>query len=421
MLKGQRRIAIIGLLMALALLLAACGGQAPATGGGAPATGATAPAGEPAGGGAAASGEPIKIGAIFDLTGATGDVGTPYSQGQIAYIEWRNANGGVNGRPLQLFSQDYAYEVPKAEELYTQFVTQDGVVAFSGWGTGDTEALKGKIAEDKIPFISASYSAALANPAETPYNFIVAPTYSDQLIIGMKWALEDWKAKGNSDAPKFAYLVNDSPFGRSPLADGTAFAQANGVETLLEVPSPRGATDLTPQLTQIKDFGANYVFLQNVSSPAALALKNAKSLGLDIQFVCLNWCANELLIKLAGADAEGVVGTIPFSPAGDGAKVALDYAKEKGIDYGGADSTFVQGWTAMSILVAGIEKTLADGKELTGENIKATLETMGAIDTGGVTQPIVFSSTDHAGSKALRIFRVENGAWVPITEFITAE
>ncbi len=421
MLKGQRRIAIMGLLMALALLLAACGGQAPATGGGAPATGATAPAGEPAGGGATPGGEPIKIGAIFDLTGATGDVGTPYSQGQIAYIEWRNANGGVNGRPLQLFSQDYAYEVPKAEELYTQFVTQDGVVAFSGWGTGDTEALKGKIAEDKIPFISASYSAALANPAETPYNFIVAPTYSDQLIIGMKWALEDWKAKGNSDAPKFAYLVNDSPFGRSPLADGTAFAQANGVETPLEVPSPRGATDLTPQLTQIKDFGANYVFLQNVSSPAALALKNAKSLGLDIQFVCLNWCANELLIKLAGADAEGVVGTIPFSPAGDGAKVALDYAKEKGIDYGGADSTFVQGWTAMSILVAGIEKTLADGKELTGENIKATLETMGAIDTGGVTQPIVFSSTDHAGSKALRIFRVENGAWVPITDFITAK
>lgn len=420
MLKGQRRSAIIGLLMVLALLLAACGQQAPATGG---TTGGETTAGgaPPASGGTTTSGEPIKIGAIFDLTGATADVGTPYSQGQIAYIEWRNANGGVNGRPLQLFSQDYAYEVPKAEELYTQFVTQDGVVVFSGWGTGDTEALKGKIAEDKIPFISASYSAALANPAETPYNFIVAPTYSDQLIIAIKWALEDWKAKGNSDAPKIAYLFNDSPFGRSPLADGTAFAQANGVETPLEVPSPRGATDLTPQFTQIKDFGANYVFLQNVSSPAALALKNARSLGLDIQFVCLNWCANELLIKLAGADAEGVVGTIPFSPAGDGAKVALDYAKEKGIDYGGADSTFVQGWTAMSILVAGIEKNLADGKELTGENIKATLETMGAIDTGGVTEPIVFSSTDHAGSKALRIFRVENGAWAPITEFITAE
>lgn len=417
MLTARRQLGMLGAVLALALLLAACGAQAPATGGTAGGT-----AGGTTGGEAAASGEPIKIGAIFDLTGATADVGKPYSQGQIAFIDWKNANGGVGGRQLELLSQDYAYDVAKAEELYTQFVTQDQVVVFSGWGTGDTEALRPKITQDKIPFISASYSAALANPAETPYNFLVAPTYSDQLIIGMKWALEDWAANGGSGAPKFAYLINDSPFGRSPLADGNAFAAANGVETPLEVPSPRGATDLTPQLTQIQEYGANYVFLQNVSSPAALALKNAKSLGLsDLQFVCLNWCANELLVKLAGADAEGVVGTIPFNPVDTaGAETALAFAKEQAIDYGGADSTFVQGWWAMSILISGIEKTLADGKELTGENIKASLESMGEIDTGGVTQPVSFSATDHAGSKALRVFQVTNGVWEPVTDFMTA-
>ncbi len=398
----HRRQRLFGWLIAmtvLAMLLAACGGGG--TGGG-------------------ASAEPIKVGAIFDLTGATSDVGTPYARGQIAFIDWKNEQGGINGRRLQLVSEDYAYQVPRAEELYTQFVTQDKVLVFSGWGTGDTEALKSKITEDKIPFISASYSATLANPAETPYNFLVAPTYSDQLIIAMKWAIEDWKAKGNSGLPKFAYLINDSPFGRSPLADGTAFATSQGIETPLEVPSPRGATDLTPQLTQIRDYGANYIFLQNVSSPAALAIKNAKSLGYNAQFVCLNWCANEILIKLAGADAEGVVGAVPFSPTAEGAKVALEFARQKNIDYGGADSTFVQGWTAMSILVAGIERTLADGKALTGENIKTTLETMGAIDTKGVTLPVQFSPTDHAGVKSMQMFRVENGKWVPITDFISA-
>jgi branched-chain amino acid transport system substrate-binding protein len=419
MLKGQRGYVKPALLAILALLLAACGAQAPAGGGATPAP-AGAGTAAPAGGGQAAGGEPIKIGAIFDLTGATADVGTPYSQGQTAFVEWKNANGGAGGRPIELLHQDYAYDVAKAEELYTQFVGEE-VVAFSGWGTGDTEALRPKITQDKIPFISASYSAALANPAETPYNFLTAPSYSDQLVVAMKWALEDWKAAGQTDAPKFAYLINDSPFGRSPLEDGTAFAQANGVATPLEVPSPRGATDLTPQLTQIKDFGANYVFIQNVSSPAALALKNAKSLGLDTQFVCLNWCANELLIKLAGPDAEGVAGTIPFSPTGPGAEQALAYAKEQGIDYGGADSTFVQGWTAMSILVAGVEKTLADGKELTGENIKASLESLSNFDTGGVTQPITFTATDHAGSKALRVFQVKDGKWEAVTDFMTAQ
>jgi len=237
----------------------------------------------------------------------------------------------------------------------------------------------------------------------------------------MKWALEDWKAKGNTDAPKFAYLINDSPFGRSPLADGSAFAVANGVAEPLEVPSPKGATDLTPQLTQIKDLGANYVFIQNTAAPASLALKNAKSLGLTTQFVCLNWCANELLVKLAGADADGVVGTIPFSPVGMGAEAALKYAVDNKIDIGGADSSYVQGWTAMSILIAGIEKTAADGKELTGENIKASLEGLTDFDTGGVTQPVTFTATDHAGSKALKVYQVKAGKWEGITEFMTAK
>ncbi|NTV64135.1 MAG: ABC transporter substrate-binding protein [Oscillochloris sp.] len=415
------------------MLLAACGGSTTSTTTSAttaPATGATAATGgeaattaanAPTGAAAApASGEPIKIGAIFDLTGPTADVSKPYSQGVIAYVEWKNANGGVAGRPIELISQDYAYDTAKAEELYTQYVSE-GVVAFSGWGTGDTEALKTKISEDKLPFISGSYSAALANPTETPYNFLTAPTYSDQLVVAMKWALDDWKAKGHTDAPKFAYLINDSPFGRSPLADGTVFATANGVAEPIEVPSPKGATDLTPQLTQIKDSGANYVFIQNTAAPASLALKNAKTLGLDTQFVCLNWCANELLVKLAGADAEGVAGTIPFSPTGAGAEKALGYAKEKGIDFGGADSSFVQGWTAMSILVAGIEKTAADGKELTGENIKASLETLTGFETGGVTQPITFTSTDHAGSKALKVYQVKSGKWEGITDFMTAK
>ncbi|MGE5251705.1 MAG: ABC transporter substrate-binding protein, partial [Bacteroidota bacterium] len=110
--------------------------------------------------GSAAPQAPIKVGAIFDLTGATADVGTPYAEGVKAYVDWLNAQGGVEGHPIELTSADYAYKVDVAEQLYTQYVSE-GVVAFMGWGTGDTEALRTKIAEDKIPFMSASYSAGL--------------------------------------------------------------------------------------------------------------------------------------------------------------------------------------------------------------------------------------------------------------------
>ena len=37
---------------------------------------------------------PLKIGAIFDLTGPTSDVGALYSSGIKGYVDFINANGG---------------------------------------------------------------------------------------------------------------------------------------------------------------------------------------------------------------------------------------------------------------------------------------------------------------------------------------
>ncbi|MBE0557601.1 MAG: ABC transporter substrate-binding protein, partial [Proteobacteria bacterium] len=44
----------------------------------------------------------IKIGGIFDLTGATGDVGAPYAVAARDYINYVNKQGGVNGKKIEL-------------------------------------------------------------------------------------------------------------------------------------------------------------------------------------------------------------------------------------------------------------------------------------------------------------------------------
>src|SRR5688500_14984963 len=89
------------------------------------------------------AGGPIKIGVIADLTGATGDVGTPYNKGMLGYVDWINSEGGIEGRDIDATSKDYAYDVPTAERLYKEYIN-DGVVAIQGWGTGDSEALDRK-------------------------------------------------------------------------------------------------------------------------------------------------------------------------------------------------------------------------------------------------------------------------------------
>ncbi len=371
----------------------------------------------PGGGGQAG---PIKVGALFDLTGPTSDVGTPYAEGIQGYVKWLNDKGGINGRKIELLYQDYAYKVPRAEELYTEFV-QKGIVAFMGWGTGDTEALRGKIAEDKIPFMSASYSHVLGNPNEAPYNFLVGTSYSDQFFIVMDWIMEDWQSKGGSGAPKVAFMHHPSPFGLSPWEQGGKdYAAKLGIEAKA-FEMPKGVTDFIPQLSQIRDFGAEYVVFQTVSSPAALALKNAKSLGMsDVTFICLNWCADENLINLAGDAAEGALGAFPFTPPTvdvPGMKDAREFLKAEGSTLEEKGVHYIQAWWTMATMVEGIRKTLEGGKALTGENIKASLESISNFDTGGVTVPITFTPQDHHGSKGMRFFKVEGGKWVQFTDF----
>ncbi len=391
----RNMFAMVVLLLIVSMVLAACPGRG-------------------------AGGGPIKVGALFDLTGPTSDVGTPYAEGIQGYVKWLNGKGGINGRKIELLYQDYAYKVPRAEQLYTEFV-QQGIVAFMGWGTGDTEALRKRIAEDKIPFMSASYSHVLGNPDEAPYNFLVGTSYSDQFFIVLDWILEDWAAKGGSGAPKVAFMHHPSPFGLSPWEQGGKdYAAKVGIEAKA-FEMPKGVTDFNPQLTQIRDFGAKYVVFQTVSSPAALALKNAKSLGMDdVTFVCLNWCADENLISLGGEAAEGAIGAFPFTPPTvdvPGMKDAREFLKSEGSSLEEKGVHYIQAWWTMATMVEGIRKTLEAGKELTGENIKMSLEGLSNFDTGGVTVPITFTPTDHRGSKGMRLFKVEGGKWVQLTDF----
>ena len=370
------------------------------------------------GGGDEAVDNAIKVGAIFDLTGATADVGTDYADGMRGYADWVNMQGGIEGRPIDLIYQDYAYQIDRAEQLYSQFVAE-GAVVFMGWGTGDTEALRLRVTEDEIPFSSASLSHVLGNPADAPYNFLVAPTYTDQLRITLDWIA----ANHGEGTPIVAHMHHASPFGLSPSRyGGVEYAEAVGVDlTLYEM--PRAAVDYTGEFSRIRQSGAQYVIFQNTSGPAAVALQNASSLGLDLTFICLNWCANAQLVDLAGEEAEGVMGTIPYAPLSvdvPGTRVIHEYLAARGESAEGKTNAYTQAWWTFSVFAEAMRQVLASGQELTGANIKAALETFTDLDMGGVTVPITFTPDDHLGAKGLRLFRVEGGAWVPFTEFIQA-
>jgi branched-chain amino acid transport system substrate-binding protein len=392
-------------LAVLALGLAACGGDD---------EGADAGAEADSDAGAQADGEPILIGSLADLSGPTSDVGTPYSEGVRGYVEWRNEQGGIAGRPIELLWEDYQYDVGIAERLYTDLSAQ-GVVAIQGWGTADTEALRGHVNADEIPFMSASYSEELTHLEETPFNFIVATSYSDQMRIALRWIHEQ------DPGAEVAVFHNDSPFGLSPVADGEAYIEENGLDLGYRVEvMPGGATDFIGELRRVAGNGVSYVIVQNVESPAALLAGDIADQGLDIQLVLLNWSGGELFIDLAGDNAEGAVSVQPWTPISvevQGQDEPRAFLEAQGEEL--SSLHYTQGWWKMALLADAIESIVEAGDEVTGPAIRDALGSVENFDTQGVSLPITLTPREdgrRTGMVCSPLWTVEGGEWTPLVD-----
>ena len=403
---------LLAVLAALALVLAACGDDVADSAD--PAADPEEAVADPDDAPEPADGEPITIGNIADLSGPTGDVGTPYSEGVRGYVEWRNAQGGIQGRPIELLWEDYQYDVAVAERLYTDYVAQD-VVAIQGWGTADTEALRGRVNADEVPFMSASYSEGMTDPAETPYNFIVATSYSDQMRVALRWIHEQ------DPGAEVAVFHHDSPFGTSPVPDGEAYIEEQGLDLGYQVHvMPGGATDFIGELRRVQDDGVGYIIVQNVESPAAVLARDVADQAIDIQLVLLNWAAGELFVDLAGDAAEGAIGVQPWVP------VAIDvpgqaepraFLEAQGEEL--RSLHYTQGWWKMALMADTIESLIAAGQEVTGPNLRDALDQVDGYDTQGVSLPITLTTREdgrRTGMVCSPLYVVDGGQWTPMVD-----
>ena len=365
---------------------------------------------------AAQAQQEIKVGGIFDLTGITSDVGKPYAQGVRDAVAWTNENGGINGKKIRLVDVDYGYKIPEAVAAFKRMTGDEKVILINGWGTGDTEGLKAQVNQDKIPYISASFSGHLTDPAKTPYNFFVAPSYSDQLRAWLSWVKDDWKDK--SRAPKVAFFYGDNAYGKAPIEAGRRFCKENGIDLVDEEIVPGAFQDATSQLLTMKQKGAEYAYINVTTTGVSTIIRDARKLGLTTKFGSNPYGFGEALVAVAKDVAEGATGVMPDVPFGEnvpGMKRLIEY-HQKNHPADTHDTIYVRGWTYVLVWSEALKR--ADKKNaLTGEGVKAALETFKDFDLGGLTNPVTYTATDHRPSTKTPIYMVKEGKLVKVKEY----
>jgi branched-chain amino acid transport system substrate-binding protein len=358
--------------------------------------------------GAALAAETIKVGHLADLTGPTGDVGKPYAEGVQAYKEYANSQGGINGKKIDMQMFDYAYNKDKAINQYKKY-KEDGVVAIEGWGTGDTEALTGFVSADKIPYISASYSAHLTDPKKAPYNFFAAADYTTALRAGLLYIKENWKEKR---APKIVFIYPNVPYGIAPIKGGKEYAKELGFEVLSDENVDLKAIEANSQLLSVKNKGADFGWIGGTTNSTAVILKDAKKLGLKTKFFSNIWGIDESTPKLAAGAEEGALvmaGSTTYGANVPGMKLLMQITKNQA-----QPTPFIRGYVSMMILVEALKRAdKATGGKITGPAVKDALETFKDFDTGGLTPgKITYTPTDHRPFMAVNIIEMEKGKLV---------
>jgi branched-chain amino acid transport system substrate-binding protein len=362
----------------------------------------------------------VVIGALNDMTGATSDVGKDYALGIAEAVNYANDNGGINGKRIRLVQFDYGYRVPEALTKYKLF-RRMGAVAVLGWGTGDTEALAPTVTQDKMPYVSASYSGHLADPAKTPFNMFAATDYSTNARATLTaWFDTRWPkhADFGKRKPRMACsFMFASPYASAPIKAIKDQATLLGFEIGPDQDVSLFAVDTKSQILSLKDFKPDVVWHGNTTMSVSATMRDAYALDLGADHIINLWGFDENLPRLADKAAEGAMAAtvcafygeagIPLMPK------VVEYAKKfnPGVPQEKRLIRTVQAWSNTLALWEAMKRADKAGP-LTGEAILLKgFRTMREYDLGLGGAKLTYTETDHRVSGQVPVYEYKAGGF----------
>jgi branched-chain amino acid transport system substrate-binding protein len=357
---------------------------------------------------AALAAAPIKIGALFAVTGPASFLGEPEKNTLELLVKEANAKGGIKGSKIELVIYDTGGDVTKAVQLANKLIKNDHVSAIVGPSTtGETMAVIPIAEKEQIPLVSCAAGIKITDPVKkwifkTPANDHVA---AEKILI----QAEKLKQKN------IALITVSDSFGSSGREQLKLMAAKRGFKIVAdEVYSPKD-NDMTPQLTKIKAAKPDAIICWGTNPGPAVITRNLQQLGIKTQLYQSHGVASKKYIELAGADAAqgimlpaGKLAVFDLLKMNDPqAKLLKEYNASYKKAYNVEASTFGgYAYDGFQLIAGAIRKGA-----VTPAQIRDGIEKGGRMV--GVSGVFNMSATDHNGLdlSAFEMVRIHNGDW----------
>jgi branched-chain amino acid transport system substrate-binding protein len=363
-----------------------------------------------------ASDTEIKIGNIAPSSSSSNEYAA-VARAEAAYFRMINDRGGVNGRKINFISVEDASVVPNSVDFARKLVEEDKVLLiFSSFGTESNLAIRAYLNAQKVPqlFVQSS-SAVFDDPSHFPWTMGFFATYRTEGLVYAKYILQ------NKPRAKIAMLYANDDAGKEYLAgvhDGLGDkASAMIVKEVSYQVSDRA---LEPQITALRDSGADVFLDLSVGTFATQAIRTAYDLGWHpLQFIpnaSLSIAASldpAGLEKSAGiiTNARSKSWTSPRAQSDPAVREFLDWMRKYNPDASLRDQNNVAGYERAEALVEVLKRC---GDDLTRANV---MKQASSLDLElGMLRPgirVKTSPTDYQPIKQLFLIRFDGREWVP--------
>ncbi len=222
----------------------------------------------------AQSDEPISVGLIANLTGTDVKTSVNMTRGVEMAVEDINAEGGIDGRPIELITEDSEYRAQEAMNAATKLYDVDGVEAAIMFGGSSLMIPVAELAQDKGKVL-LNTSSSSPKLGEYPGTLFSVLPLDD--IMGKE--LGEWvAARGAKTA---AFVVPNNTFGTGLMDAAAAAFESKGGKVVAKVAYTEGQPDYRADMQTVAQANPDAIISAGYGDDSRTIFKNAQQLGIE--------------------------------------------------------------------------------------------------------------------------------------------
>lgn len=322
----------------------------------------------------------IILGGSIPLTGVFAFAGVGVNAGINDYLKIFNDAGGIKGRKIKFVHEDTGYKVDVSVATFKKITSQNKINFYYGDSTAFSKTINPELDRmGNILMAGASFATELNDPVKYPNQFIVGPDYSEMMGILLRFIAKE------KPGAKVALVHSDSEFGRDPIDEAEALIKTLGLSLAVKIMTPAGSVDVSTEVIKLRRAAPDYtIFHGYILAPIPEFINQGKQMGMTTKWMGTFWTMDSSTVMKMGEAADGFMGVMPYRYYYDTAAKApmLDKIRQMRPEY--QSVPYMQGFLAAMLFAEAAKRTIEAKKELTGKNLKASLNSIKDFDTGGL-------------------------------------